>query len=74
VGLTNLPCKKENCREASKKFNRILRRRPRPKLDCGAKERRRRRRRKNFGLNSTPWSSTSPQVLPKRKEALLRRT
>jgi hypothetical protein len=32
VGLTTLPCKKENYCEASKKFNRILRRRPRPKL------------------------------------------
>jgi hypothetical protein len=42
VGLTILSCKKENCREASKKFSRILRRRPRPKLGCGAKERRRR--------------------------------
>jgi hypothetical protein len=39
VRLTTLPCKKENCREASKKFSRILRRRPRPKLGCGAKER-----------------------------------
>jgi hypothetical protein len=28
--------------EASKKFSRILWRRPRPKLGCGAKERRRR--------------------------------
>jgi hypothetical protein len=42
VGLTTLPCKKENCREASKKVIRILWRRPRPKLGCGAKERRRR--------------------------------
>jgi hypothetical protein len=33
------PVKKENCREASKKFSRILWRRPRPKLSCGAKER-----------------------------------
>jgi hypothetical protein len=42
VGLTTLLCKKENCWEASKKFSRILRRRrPRPKLGCGAKERRR---------------------------------
>jgi hypothetical protein len=40
VGLTTLPCKKENCLEASKKFSRILRRRLRPKLGCGAKERR----------------------------------
>jgi len=39
VGLTTLPCKKENCWEASKKLNRILWRRPRPKLGCGAKER-----------------------------------
>jgi hypothetical protein len=42
VGLTTLPCKKENCWEASKKFSRILWRRPRPKLGRGAKERRRR--------------------------------
>jgi hypothetical protein len=46
MGLTSLPCKKENCCEASKKFNRILRRRPRDRLGCGAKERRRRRRRR----------------------------
>jgi hypothetical protein len=39
VGLTILPCKKEKCCEASKKFSRILWRRPRPKLGCGAKER-----------------------------------
>jgi hypothetical protein len=45
VGLTTLPCKKENCWEASKKFSRILWRRPRPKLGFGAKERRRKRRR-----------------------------
>jgi hypothetical protein len=45
VGLTTLPCKKENCGEASKKFSRILWRRPRVKLSCGAKERKRRRRR-----------------------------
>jgi hypothetical protein len=51
VGLTTLPCKKENCSEASKKFSRILWRRPRPKLGCGAKERRRRRRRLNEGYN-----------------------
>jgi hypothetical protein len=43
VGLTTLPCKKEKCWEASKKFSRILWRRPRPKLGCGAKERRRRK-------------------------------
>jgi hypothetical protein len=42
VGLTTLPCKK-NCLEAFKKFSRILWRRPRPKLGCGAKERRRRK-------------------------------
>jgi hypothetical protein len=40
VGLTILPCKKGNCREASKKFSRILWRRSRPKLGCGTKERR----------------------------------
>jgi hypothetical protein len=39
VGLTTLPCKKENHCEASKKFSRILRRRPKPTLGCGAKER-----------------------------------
>jgi hypothetical protein len=50
VGLTTLPCKKENCREASKKFSQILWRRPRPKLGCGAKERRRRRRRSYKGI------------------------
>jgi hypothetical protein len=43
VGLTTLPCKKENCLEASKKFSQIFWRKPRPKLGCGAKERRRRR-------------------------------
>jgi hypothetical protein len=41
MGLTTLPCKQENCWEASKKFSRILWRRPRPKLGCGAKERER---------------------------------
>jgi hypothetical protein len=40
MGLTTLPCKKENCREASKKFSLILWR-TRPKLGCGAKKRRR---------------------------------
>jgi hypothetical protein len=44
VGLTTLPCKKENCLEASKKFSWILWRRPWPKLGCGAKERRKRGR------------------------------
>jgi hypothetical protein len=39
-GANNPTLKKENFREASKKFSRILRRRPRPKLGCGAKERR----------------------------------
>jgi hypothetical protein len=39
VGLTILPYKKENGREAPKKFSRILKKRPRPKLVCGAKER-----------------------------------
>jgi hypothetical protein len=39
MGLTTLPSKKENCREASKKFSWILWRRPRPKLGCGAKGR-----------------------------------
>jgi hypothetical protein len=38
-GLTTLPCKKENCWEASKKFSRIFWRRPRPRLGYGAKER-----------------------------------
>jgi hypothetical protein len=41
----DLPCKKENCWEASKKFSLILWRGPWPKLGCRAKERRRRRRR-----------------------------
>jgi hypothetical protein len=40
VGLKTLTCKKENCWEVSKKFSRILWRRPRPKLGCGANERR----------------------------------
>jgi hypothetical protein len=39
MGLTTLPCKKENYWEASKKFSWILWRRPKPKLGCGAKER-----------------------------------
>jgi hypothetical protein len=38
VGLTTLSCKNENCWEASKKFSRILWRRPRPTLGYGAKE------------------------------------
>jgi hypothetical protein len=41
MGLTILPCKRENVEKPSKKFSRILWRRPRPKLSCGAKERRR---------------------------------
>jgi hypothetical protein len=41
VGLTTLPCKGENCLEASKKFSLILWRRPSPKLGCGAKRRER---------------------------------
>jgi hypothetical protein len=54
VGLTTLPCKKENCSEASTKFSRILWRRPRPKLDCGAKEGRKERKkeRKKESSNS----------------------
>jgi hypothetical protein len=44
VGLTILPCKKENCWEASKKFSRILWRRPRPKLGYAAKERKKERK------------------------------
>jgi hypothetical protein len=47
VGLTTLPCKKENCCEASKKFSRILRR-PRPKLGCGAKERKKKKKKKKI--------------------------
>jgi hypothetical protein len=39
-GANNPTLKKEHCWEASKKFSRILRRRPRHKLGCGAKERR----------------------------------
>jgi hypothetical protein len=37
-GLTTLRYKKENYWKASKKFSRILWRRPRPKLGYGAKE------------------------------------
>jgi hypothetical protein len=44
VGLKTLPCEKENCLEASKKFSQILWRRPRPKLGCGAKERRKKKK------------------------------
>jgi len=55
VGLTNLPCKNENCWEASKKFSRIMWRRPRPKLGCGAKERRRRKLSGEFDYGSI-WS------------------
>jgi hypothetical protein len=54
VGLTTLLCKKENCWEASKKFSRILWRRPRPKLDCGAKE-----RRKTYTKQSPSWEPNS---------------
>jgi predicted ABC-class ATPase len=39
MGLKTLPCKKENCSEASTKFSQILWRRPRPKVGYGAKER-----------------------------------
>jgi phosphoglycerate-specific signal transduction histidine kinase len=46
VGLTTLTRKKEKCREASKKFIRILWRRPRPKLGRGAKERKKERKNK----------------------------
>jgi hypothetical protein len=46
VGLTTLPCKKEVVEKPPRNsaiFNgRRLRRRPRPKLGCGAKERERR--------------------------------
>jgi hypothetical protein len=55
VGLTTLPYKKENW-EASKKFSRILWRRPRPKLGCGAKERRRRRK-VRVGTGIAQWYS-----------------
>jgi hypothetical protein len=48
LGLTTLPCKKRKLLETSKKFSRILRRRPRPTLGCGAKERRKKER-KIFG-------------------------
>jgi hypothetical protein len=58
VGLTTLPCKKENCSEASKKFSRILRRRPRPKLGCGTKERERERENIKFiNANMTSFST-----------------
>jgi hypothetical protein len=39
VGLTTLPCKKKIVEKPLRKFSRILRMRPRPKLGCGAKER-----------------------------------
>jgi hypothetical protein len=51
VGLTTLSCKKENCREASNKFSRILRRRPRPTLGCGAKERRKQKEKNILSSN-----------------------
>jgi hypothetical protein len=54
VGLTTLPCKREKCSEASKKFSRILWRRPRPKLGCGAKEG---RRMKKNGLCSVEYEN-----------------
>jgi hypothetical protein len=53
VGLKTLPCKKENCREDSKKFSRILWRRPRLKLSCGAKEKRRKKVRKKVDKINT---------------------
>jgi hypothetical protein len=49
VGLTTLPCKKivQKPPTNSAIFNgRRLRRRPRPKLDCGAEEEKERRRRR----------------------------
>jgi hypothetical protein len=49
----NSPTLKKNCLGASKKFSRILWRRPRPKLGCGAKERRRKRRRIVVNLDLT---------------------
>jgi hypothetical protein len=60
VGLTTLPCKKENCWEASKKFSRILRRRPRPKLGCGAKERRRMHYETRNFVSSQNYSDATP--------------
>jgi hypothetical protein len=59
-GATTLPCIKENCCEASKKFSRILWRRPRPKLGCGAKERRRRRRRRRRALSGAQVPRVDP--------------
>jgi hypothetical protein len=53
----------QDCWKASKKFSRILRRRPRPKLGCGAKERKRRREYKKTwnvtfsNLNTFIWLS-----------------
>jgi hypothetical protein len=48
VGLTTLPCKKENG-ETSKIESRILCRRPWPSLGYGAKERRKKERKKEEG-------------------------
>jgi len=62
VGLTTLPCKKENCWEASKKLNRILWRRPRPTLGCGAKNRRRNVRLWTFKIGTDMWFRISPCV------------
>jgi hypothetical protein len=42
-GATTLACIKENRSETSKKFSWILRRRPRPTLGCGTKERKKER-------------------------------
>jgi hypothetical protein len=40
VGLITLPCKKRKLLRSFQEISRILRRRPTPKLGCGAKERR----------------------------------
>jgi hypothetical protein len=63
VGLTTLHCIKEDCWESSKKFSRILRRRPRPKLGCGAKERRRRRRRRRRSTFFLWWTGKCNVVI-----------
>jgi hypothetical protein len=63
VELTTLPCKKENYWESSKKFSRILWRRPRLKLGCGGKERRRRRRRRIQPYANEIWGLNGGKTL-----------
>jgi hypothetical protein len=68
VGLKTLPCKKENCREASEKFSRILWRRPRPKLGCGAKEEEEEEEKKKK-LDGGEWSASRPGRFTPRERA-----